>query len=255
VHPSRRADLLTPERMVSDPALLISSYSDSFGNVCHRLVAPAGVTALTSNFLVADSGLPDIQCPDAAEIPVAHLPHEALQYLLPSRYCDSDQMQDFAWKMFENVPPGWGRVQAIVDFVHNHIKFDYLQARNTRSASEAHAEAIGVCRDFSHLAITLCRSMNIPARYVTGYLGDIGVPDVPPMDFSAWMQVWLGDRWHDFDPRNNKPRIGRILMATGRDAADVAISWAFGNAELQKFEVVTHEIDAEAAAERLREVA
>ena len=255
VHSSRRGDLLTNDGMITDPPLLVSSYTDSFGNMCHRLVAPAGETRLKSDFLVADTGLHDILSPDAREIPVAQLPADTLQYLLSSRYCDSEALMDFAWKTFGKMPPGWSRVQAIVDYVHQHIRFDYEQARPTRTASEAHAESTGVCRDYAHLAVALCRCMNIPARYVTGYLGDIGIPDLLPMDFSAWFQVWLEDDWHDFDARNNMPRIGRILMATGRDAADVAISMAFGNAELAHFHVVCEEVDASTAANLSRAVA
>jgi len=256
VHPSRRADMLLPDNIVTDPTLLVTSYTDSFGNLCHRMVAPAGETRLHTDFLIADSGLPDAIAVDAREVPIAQVPHEALQYVLPSRYCDSEALMDFAWKTFGSMPSGWSRVQAIVDHVHSHIRFDYQQARPTRTASEAFSEGVGVCRDYAHLAVALCRCLNIPARYVTGYLPDIGVEDpLLPMDFSAWFQVWLGDRWHDFDARNNAPRIGRILMATGRDAADVAISTAFGNATLAKFDVICEEVDAVASAEMMRAVA
>ncbi len=251
VHPSRRADLLQPDTMATDPALPVSCYTDSFGNLCHRLVAPAGETRLHTDFRIADTGKPETLSPSSREVPIAQVPHEALQYILPSRYCDSEALADYAWKVFGDMPPGWNRVQAIVDHVHNHIHFDYQRARATRTASEALAEGVGVCRDYAHLAVALCRCLNIPARYVTGYVGDIRIPDPGgPMDFSAWFQVWLDNGWNDFDPRNNAPRIGRILMATGRDAADVAISTAFGTAELARFEVICEEVDATGAAQQ-----
>jgi transglutaminase-like putative cysteine protease len=172
-------------------------------------------------------------------MPVAELPNDLLRFLLSSRYCEVDLFTSIAFKLFGQVEPGWGRVQAICDWVHNHISFDYQQARPTKSAMNVYNEKVGVCRDFQHLAITLCRAMNIPARYASGYLGDIGVPLRLPMDFSAWFEAWLDGRWWAFDARNNIPRIGRVLMATGRDAADVALTTSFGQADLRHFFVVT----------------
>ena len=170
------------------------------------------------------------------------MPAETLVYLLGSRYCETDRLSNLAWSLFGDTPPGWSRVQAIVDHVHRHIGFDYQQARPTRGSFEAHEERVGVCRDYAHLAITFCRCMNIPARYCTGYLGDIGVPPAGVMDFSAWFEAYLGGRWHIFDPRNNRPRIGRILIARGRDATDVAIANTFGAALLADFKVVSEEL-------------
>jgi transglutaminase-like putative cysteine protease len=247
VHPSRMRDLRTPQNIEFTPAISSQNYIDSFGNACTRIVAPAGVTTVKTDFLVADSGKPDEVALEAQQHPIEELPTDTLVYLLGSRYCETDHLGDLAWQLFSGTPPGWPRVQAICDYVHERITFGYPHACATRSAREGHAEQQGVCRDFAHLAITLCRCMNIPARYCTGYLGDIGVPPVPdPMDFSAWFEVFLGGRWYTFDARHNKPRIGRIVMARGRDATDVAISTSFGRSTLVTFKVVTDEV-AEAA--------
>lgn len=242
VHPSRRDDLETPDWVRTDPALDVRQYIDAFGNICSRIVAPAGRTTISADFVIRDSGLVDEYAPDAPQIPVSELPDEALIFLLGSRYCETDRLSDMAWTLFQDTPPGWARVQAIVDYVHNHIRFDYQQARPTRTAYEAHAEAVGVCRDYAHLAVAFCRCMNIPARYCTGYLGDIGVPVAGVMDFSAWFEVYLGGRWYTFDARNNRRRIGRVLMARGRDAVDVAIANTFGPAYLVNFKVVSDEL-------------
>ena len=244
-HPSRAKDLQTPCEIRFDPEIPASNYQDQFGNICTRIVAPPGRLILSSSFVIADSGTPDEVAPGAAQHLVSDLPNEQLLYLLGSRYCETDRLSETAWALFGNTPPGWARVQAICDFVHNHITFDYQAARPTRTAWETYQEREGVCRDFAHLAVTFCRCMNIPARYCTGYLGDIGVPPVDyPMDFSAWFDVYLSGRWFTFDARHNQPRIGRILMARGRDATDVAISTSFGPAELSGFEVVTEEVPA-----------
>jgi transglutaminase-like putative cysteine protease len=243
VHPSRVADLLAPDLIRVAPIRPLSTYIDMFGNTCVRLVAPAGDIRIVTDTLVADSGRPDPVAPDARQHPISDLPHDALMFLMASRYCETDRLMDFAWKQFGKTPEGWARVQAIVDFVHNHIEFDYLRARVTRSAADAFEERVGVCRDYAHLAVALCRCMNIPARYVTGYLGDIGVPfDPAPMDYSAWFEVYLGGRWYTFDARHNVPRIGRIVIARGRDAADVAITTSFGWHRLKNFTVWTDEV-------------
>ena len=243
VHPSRERDLVTEQVMRTDPFVPTRIVLDGFGNRLTRLLAPPGEIRLTSEFVIEDSGSHDEIASDAPEVPVDRLPDEVLVYLLGSRYCDTDLLSDQAWSLFGGTRPGWGRVQAIVDYAHNQIRFDYQQARATRTASEGHREQVGVCRDFAHLAVTLCRCMNIPARYCTGYLGDIGVPPVDaPMDFSAWFEVYLGGRWYTFDARHNVPRIGRIVMARGRDATDVAISTAFGPAYLGRFDVTTEEL-------------
>ena len=251
VHPSREPDLITQQVFATDPYVPARTGLDGFGNRMTRLVAPAGEIRLTSDFLVEDNGLPDEIALGAPEVAVQNLPDDVLVYLLGSRYCDTDLMSDMAWSMFGNTPPGWARVQAIVDYAHDRLQFDYQQARPTRTASEGHREQVGVCRDFAHLAVTLCRCMNIPARYCTGYLGDIGVPPDPaPMDFSAWFEVYLGGRWYTFDARHNRPRIGRIVVARGRDATDVAISTAFGRAELGRFDVITEEISQDTPSNR-----
>ena len=243
VHPSRAADLLVRDTVCTAPLTSTVSYRDAFGNVCTRLVAPTGTIRLFTDALVHDSGLPDVVASAAPQTPVEALPEDALQFLLGSRYCETDLLTPIAWQLFGNASPGWQRVQAISDFVHNHIRFGYGFARSTKTAWEAFQEKAGVCRDFAHLAIALCRCMNIPARYCTGYLGDIGVPvSDTPMDFSGWFEAYLGGRWYTFDARHNVPRIGRVVMARGRDALDVAISTAFGTSALTGFQVVTEEI-------------
>lgn len=241
LHPSRDATVRSPERFTIEPQVPVSRFIDGFGNRCGRAVLPAGLVVLRNHAVVEDCGLPDLQVPEARQCPVQDVPDEMLQFLLPSRYCEVDsELKDLAWSMFKGTPPGWPRVQAVCDFANRHIRFDYQQARPTRTALEAYRERVGVCRDYMHLAITLCRSLNIPARYCTGYLGDIGVPAQPsPMDFSAWFEVYLGGQWYSFDARNNTPRIGRVLMARGRDAADVAITTTFGVSQLQLFKVGT----------------
>ena len=243
IHYSRASDLERPDHLVTTPAVPVTAYRDLFGNWCSRLVAPAGSFTLRTDALVQDSGQVDIVEPGAMQVPVEHLPEAALVFLLGSRYCETDLLSDFAWRQFGNGPTGWARVQAVCDFLHRHIQFGYAHARRTRTAWEAYNEGQGVCRDYAHLAITLCRALNIPARYCTGYLGDMGTP--PPwgtMDFAAWFEVWLGDRWYTFDARNNTPRIGRVLIARGRDACDVALSSTFGPNTLDSFRVWTDEV-------------
>lgn len=243
VHPSRRPDLLTDQVLSFSQPIVAWNYTDSFGNSCTRIVAPPGLTTISTAFEIYDSGQPDAVPLDAPQHEIKDLPDDVLVFLLGSRYCDTDRLSDFAWATFSNTKPGWPRVQAIADFVHGHIEFDYLKADLLRTAHGGYCDKTGVCRDFAHLAITLCRCLNIPARYCTGYLGDIGVPPDPaPMDFSAWFEVYLGGHWHTVDARHNVPRIGRILMGTGRDATDVAISTAFGPAVLKQFDVVTEEV-------------
>jgi transglutaminase-like putative cysteine protease len=243
VHYSRVSDLVAPDHVRTEPALPIRGYRDGFGNWCTRIVAPPGRIKITSDAFVNDHGRPDPVVPMAPQAAVQDLPDEVLVFLLGSRYCETDRLTEAAWRMFGHTPEGWPRVQAICDFVHQHIKFDYMAARATRTAWEAFQERTGVCRDFAHLALTLCRCMNIPARYCTGYLSDIGVP--PPysdMDFAGWFEAYLGGTWYTFDPRNNEPRIGRILIAQGRDAVDVPISTAFGQNTLVGFKVWTDEV-------------
>ena len=243
VHPSRARDLVQPDHLRVSPALPVARYLDAFGNICSRLVAPPGEVAIRTDAIVADCGLPDVVEPAARQHEVGELPHDALVFLLGSRYCETERLMNVAWSNFAGTQPGWPRVQAICDFVNSHLRFGYPHARATRTAVEAFVERRGVCRDFAHLAVTLCRCMNIPARYCTGYLGDIAVePEPEPMDFSAWFEVYLGGRWYAFDARHNAPRIGRIVMARGRDAADVALSTTFGRNTIKRFNVVTDEI-------------
>lgn len=243
VHSSRVSDLLTRDDMTFTPSIPSCAYRDSFGNWCTRVVAPAGRLRVSSDVTIHDTGTPDLVAPWAMQTPVQELPEEALLFLLGSRYCETDQLSETAWSLFGNAPTGWGRVQAICDWVHNHVRFGYENARMTRSALETWREGVGVCRDYAHLAVAFCRCMNIPARYCTGYLGDMGLPPpYSPMDFAAWFEVYLGGQWYTFDPRNNTPRIGRILIARGRDAADVALSSTFGQNTLASFLVWTDEI-------------
>jgi transglutaminase-like putative cysteine protease len=243
VHPSRAVDLIKSDHLHTTPMLPMTRYVDAFGNICTRLVAPKGELQISADAVVADSGVPDEVTPMAPQHEVSELPHETLVFLLGSRYCETERLMNEAWSLFGKTPAGWPRVQAICDYVSSVVRFGYQHARATRTAAEVALERCGVCRDFTHLAITLCRCMNIPARYCTGYLGDIGIiPDPDPMDFSAWFEVYLGGRWYTFDARHNTPRIGRILMARGRDAADVAISTTFGPNTLKRFVVHTDEI-------------
>ena len=232
----------SPETVITTPEVPATVYRDLFGNVGHRFVAPAGDFSISGDGMIEDDGMPDAVDWSAEEIPVAALPDDCLVYLMGSRYCETDRLSQIAWNMFGHVSPGWGRVQAICNFVNQHIVFGYQNARATRTAFEAYQERVGVCRDYAHLAIALCRSMNIPARYVNGYLGDIGVPILDPMDFSAWIEVYLGGRWITFDPRNNVARIGRIVVARGRDAVDVPLINSFGPHTLKSFFVWTFDV-------------
>ena len=244
IHFTRVSDIVAPDHLVTSPSIPITGYRDGFGNWCSRIVAPPGQIRLSTDAIVNDTGRPDEVAAAAQQIPVQNLPEETLLFLLGSRYCETDRLSEAAWELFGNSPPGWARVQAICDFVHNHIVFGYEHARSTKTAWDVFNERKGVCRDYAHLAVAFCRCMNFPARYCTGYLGDIGVPpSQDPMDFSAWFDVYLGGRWYTFDARNNVPRIGRVLIARGRDAADVAISSTFGPNTLKSFKVWTDEVN------------
>jgi transglutaminase-like putative cysteine protease len=243
IHYSRASDLIRPDHLITLPSVPISSYRDGFGNWCTRLVAPRGRLRLSADALVHDVGTPEAVTPAARQLEVQDLPEETLVFLLGSRYCETDRLSELAWSLFAKTPPGWARVQAICDFVHHYLEFGYQHASSTKTALQAYTDRNGVCRDYAHLAVAFCRCMNIPARYCTGYLGDIGMP--PPyatMDFAAWFEVYLSGNWHTFDARNNQPRIGRILIARGRDAADVAISTAFGANTLESFRVWTEQV-------------
>jgi transglutaminase-like putative cysteine protease len=243
VHPSRVGDLRAPDELCVEPAAQVDSFIDSFGNRCARFVPEQGALRLSNSTLIYDSGLADRVSPDAREVPVQELPNEMLRYLYNSRYCEVDRFSTIALELFGAVPPGWSRVQAVCDWVHTKVSFGYQHARPTKTALDVFTERFGVCRDFQHLAVTLCRALNIPARYATGYLGDIGVPAAAcPMDFSAWFEAYLEDRWWTFDARHNQPRIGRVLMATGRDASDVAMTTSFGMANLTHFTVVSEQL-------------
>lgn len=245
VHYSRASDLTAPDHVIVSPSVPMTAYRDSFGNWCTRLTAPAGAVTFGSSARLTDSGLPNPAFADTPQVPVEGIPDDAIQFLLPSRFCDSDKLLDLAWALFGTATPGWARVQAICDFVHRRIAFGYEHARPTRTASEAYQEGVGVCRDYTHLGVAFCRALNIPARYCTGYLGDIGMPPpYSPGDFAAWFEAYLGGKWHTFDPRNNMPRIGRILIARGRDAADVAMVTTFGPNTLDHFKVWCDEVPA-----------
>jgi transglutaminase-like putative cysteine protease len=244
LHPSRAPTVRKYENLQVDPLVPISPYYDLYGNRCGRALVPAGRVRFSNDAIVEDCGLTDLQAPGAMQTNVQDLPQEVLLYLLASRYCEVDsELKEIAWSLFGHIQPGWPRVQAVCDYVHRHITFDYQQARSNRTALEVYRERAGVCRDYMHLAITFCRCLNVPARYCTGYLGDIGVPPADsPMDFSAWFEAFLGGQWYAFDARNNIPRIGRVLMARGRDAADVAITTTFGVNQLQSFKVWTDDV-------------
>ncbi|HEY5958330.1 MAG TPA: transglutaminase family protein [Polyangiaceae bacterium] len=243
VHYTRASDIIVADHMHSDPPVPITSFRDGFGNWCNRMLAPQGSVRIWANGTLNDSGLPPAVFPDAIQHPVQTLPEETLVFLLGSRYCETDRLTETAWKLFSHLPLGWQRVQGICDFVHSHIQFGYEHADPTKTAWEVYNQRKGVCRDFAHLAVTLCRCLNIPARYCTGYLGDIGVPPpYGPMDFAAWFEVYLGGTWHTFDARNNTPRVGRVLIARGRDAADVALTMTFGPNTLKSFQVTTLEV-------------
>ncbi len=247
LHPSRYATTRRPDNLVTEPYVPITTYIDQFGNQVGRMVAPAGKLRIWNDVIVEDSGLPDPIVADAIQHPVDQVPNEFVQFLLPSRYCEVDRMIQMAWDLFGKTQPGWSRVQAICDWAHNRVEFGYGYASTQNTAVSVCENRKGVCRDFMHLAVTMCRAMNIPARYTTGYLGDIGIPPAPsPMDFSAWFEVHLSGRWHTFDARHNKPRIGRVLMATGRDAIDVALTTSFGTTTLEKFVVWTDEVGEDA---------
>jgi transglutaminase-like putative cysteine protease len=243
VHPTRRPDLQEPDRVQLDPAVATEEYVDSFGNICTRFLAPAGSLRLANSTLIVDSGEPDAVNTHASEMPVQELPSGVLRFLMASRFCEVDLLSNTAADLFGGAPRGWARVQAICNWVHEKVTFSYPQARPTRTALDVYTERVGVCRDFQHLAVTFCRCLNIPARYATGYLGDIGVGASPsPMDFSAWFEVYLEGRWWTCDARHNTPRIGRVLLATGLDATDVAITTSFGGARLSHFAVTTDEV-------------
>ena len=241
--PELAGALIRPDILNLDPAIPTSEYIDVFGNRCVRLMAPTGDLRLFADTEIEDNGEPDNIYPDARQHPIEELPAECLQFLLPSRYCEVDLLSGFAWDNFGKTPLGWARVQAVTEYVHHHVTFGYVHARPTKTATDVLKEGNGVCRDYQHLAVTLCRALGIPARYATGYLGDIRIPPVPgAMDFSAWFQVYLDNQWHDFDARFNTPRIGRTLQAVGRDAADVALITTFGPHILDTFTVICEEV-------------
>jgi transglutaminase-like putative cysteine protease len=240
IHHTRVSDLERADHIQTSPSMPVAGYRDGHGNWCSRLLAPAGAVRFSTDFIINDNGRPDPIAPHTGQVSVEQLPDEAIVFLLASRFCESDKLLDLAWELFGKVQPGWRRVQAICDFVHSRIVFDYAQARPTRTAAEAYVESVGVCRDYAHLAVAFCRALNIPARYCTGYLSDIGTPEpFPPGDFAAWFEAYLDGGWQTFDPRNNEPRIGRFLIARGRDAADVAMVTTFGPNKLESFRVWT----------------
>ncbi len=244
VHPSREHDLVATEAIQIEPFVPVHEFFDVYGNRCGRIAVEPGLVRFTNQATIRDSGLLNDIAPDAPYMDVRELPLDTLPFILPSRYCEADSvLLSLAWNQFGNIWGGWNKVQAICDFVHRHLNFNYPNARSNRTALEAYREKSGVCRDFTHLAITLCRCLNIPARYVTGYLGDIGVPQDPaPMDFSAWFEAYVGGRWYTFDPRHNTRRAGMIPMAMGKDASDCALTTVFSVHVLENFQVTTYEV-------------
>lgn len=239
-HPDATAALEEPERLAVEPALPVEDFVDWFGNRAGRLIAPAGTLRLRYDNVARDGGQPEPVIDGLPLVPVAELPPECWRYLLASRYCEVDRMTAIAWDLFGQTPESWQRVRAVIDWVHDNVTFGYQYSRPTKTAFDVFTERQGVCRDFQHLAITFLRALNVPARYATGYLGDIGVPRDPnPMDFSAWLEVYLGGAWYTLDARHNEPRIGRVLMGRGRDAVDVALTTSFGPTTLTKFTVWT----------------
>jgi transglutaminase-like putative cysteine protease len=213
-------------------------YVDQYGNRCERFVLGPGSSLISYEAQLVLARPADVIDLDAAELPVALLPHEVLNFVMPSRFCLPDELGHEAWQRFGDVAPGWGRVQTIVDYVHEHLEFVPGASNPWTTAADANRAGQGVCRDFAHLAITFCRALNIPARYVFGYLPHIGVtPPAEPMDFAAWFEVYLGGSWHTFDARNNQPRTGRVVVGRGRDAVDVALITSFGPLTLSRFEV------------------
>jgi transglutaminase-like putative cysteine protease len=249
VHPDRRADIVTEQPFSVTPHTVPTLTTDAFGNLLRRFAIGPGETTIGLRGVINDSGELDRRLSSAGELDVALLPTEALQFLQGSRYCETDRLSELAWKLFGGLPKGCTRVEAVCDFVHKRITFNYADARATRTALEAYEERKGVCRDFAHLAIAFCRALNIPARYVNGYLGDIGVPaSSEPMDFSAWFEVYLDGGWYTFDARHNQRRIGRIVIARGRDATDVAMLQSFGAHTLKRFDVVAQAVKTPAPA-------
>ena len=238
VHHAHAPFFDVPDRFLTTPLVPLSHYRDSFGNWCTRFVAPAGIFVLGTDGIIRDNGVSDPVEKFAIEHPVELLPPETVSFLLGSRYCETERLMKDAWGLFGSIEPGWARVQYICDFVNNNVVFGYEHSDPAQTAFETFTRQRGVCRDFAHLAIAFCRCLNIPARYCTGYVSDVGqTPPFPPMDFAAWMEVYLGNDWWVFDPRNNSPRIGRILIARGRDAVDVPLTHSFGEAELSSFRV------------------
>ncbi len=243
IHSSRAADIERPDRLILTPASPVVGYHDVYGNWCSRFIAPAGRVELAVEGTVRDSGSWDAVEIEVVEQPVAELSSEILQFLLGSRYCETNLLSAFAWGTFAGYSAGHARVQAIIDDVHGHLRFDYTRSSPVRTAVGAFQEKVGVCRDFAHLAIALLRALNIPARYCTGYISDVGLPPPEsPQDFAAWIEVYLGGRWRTYDPRNNDPRIGRVLIARGRDAEDVPLTLTFGPNALVGFSVTVEEL-------------
>jgi transglutaminase-like putative cysteine protease len=245
VHSSRAADIEVPDRIVLSPGAPIAGYHDTFANWCSRFMAPAGIVEIAVEGVVRDNGAWDLADPQAAEHQITDLMPETLQFLLGSRYCETNLLSEFAWSTFAGYAPGHSRVQAVIDYVHGHLRFDYKQSSPVRTAVGAFQQRVGVCRDFAHLAIALLRSLNIPTRYCTGYISDVGMPPPSsPQDFAAWIEVFLGGQWRTYDPRNNDPRIGRVLIGRGRDAEDVPLTLTFGPNRLIGFSVTVEKLSS-----------
>jgi transglutaminase-like putative cysteine protease len=241
---SPRADpCVQMQREVWDTGVDHHGYLDLYGNRCERLEIAAGSSRITYEAQLALSSPADVIDLDASETPVAELPDETIAFTMPSRFCLPDELGNEAWQRFGSLDPGWSRVQAVVDFVHTHLEWVEGASNPWTTAADAYRAGQGVCRDFAHLAITFCRALNIPARYVFGYIPVIDCPPLTePMDFAAWFEAYVGGRWHTFDARNNIPRTGRVVVGRGRDAVDVALITSFGPLTLTGFEVRAEEL-------------
>lgn len=242
-HTSNNRQVIGSDRLRTEPETPLDLFVDGFANRWARMEAPVGTTRMWSDCIMADTGLPDEFNWDARQHEIAELPPASLLYLKASRFCESDELIEPAWELFGETQPGWARVQAICNWVHNNVLFDYRFGRPTKTAVDVFREGTGVCRDFAHIFIALCRAMNLPARYASGYLSDVGAPVAGVGDFCAWAEVFIDGRWYTFDPRHNTPRIGRIMMVRGRDAVDVPMITVFGFYELTFFKVWTEPVD------------
>ncbi|MEX2583285.1 MAG: transglutaminase family protein [Gemmatimonadota bacterium] len=254
VRPREDLSRIGEERYAVTPDVPIHRYCDIFGNQVWRWTAPAGSMRIAYHALAEVSGVPDPRLVELPGTPVEQLPDELLQYTLPSRYCPSDRVLDDAWGLFGAAPEGWARVQAVCDWVHANVAYGG-QSGSSTTGYDTYAERAGVCRDFAHVAVMFCRALNIPARYICGYLPDIGVPpDGKPMDFHAWFEAYVGGGWRTFDARHNVPRIGRVVIARGRDAVDTAFLTTYGDSRLVELRVWADEAEGNTTLEGMVDI-